>query len=112
MTDPRWLTAEQLSAWKKLIAVVELLPGTLESQLQRDSGISHGFSTDSVTDVQRVDYLIRGVSVPAGAHRVEFRYQPSSWRAGWIVSAVALLVILAAAALGWRRRQHSASGHA
>ena len=41
MTDPRWLTAEQLSAWKKLIAVVELLPGTLESQLQRDSGLSH-----------------------------------------------------------------------
>ena len=41
MTDTRWLTAEQLSAWKKLIAVVELLPGTLESQLQRDSGLSH-----------------------------------------------------------------------
>ena len=41
MTDTRWLTAEQLSAWKKLIAVVELLPGALESQLQRDSGLSH-----------------------------------------------------------------------
>ncbi len=41
MTDVRWLTAEQLSAWKKLIAVVELLPGTLETQLQRDSGLSH-----------------------------------------------------------------------
>ena len=41
MTDPTWLTADQLSAWKKLIAVVELLPGTLESQLQRDSGLSH-----------------------------------------------------------------------
>src|SRR6187431_1564696 len=41
MTDPRWLSADELSAWKKLIAVVELLPGTLESQLQRDSGLSH-----------------------------------------------------------------------
>ena len=41
MTEPRWLTPEQLCAWKKLIAVVELLPGTLESQLQRDSGLSH-----------------------------------------------------------------------
>ncbi|WP_421733019.1 MarR family winged helix-turn-helix transcriptional regulator [Cellulomonas sp.] len=41
MTDPRWLTPEQLRAWKRLIAVVELLPGTLESQLQRDSGLSH-----------------------------------------------------------------------
>ncbi len=54
--------------------------------------------------VERVDYLIRGVRVPAGAHRVEFRYQPASWRAGWIISLVALIAILAAAAIGWRRR--------
>ena len=32
--------------------------------------------------IHRVDYLIRGVPVPAGAHRVEFRYQPASWRRG------------------------------
>lgn len=41
MSDARWLDREQLRAWKKLIAVVELLPGTLETQLQRDSGLSH-----------------------------------------------------------------------
>jgi DNA-binding MarR family transcriptional regulator len=41
MTDDRWLTADQLSAWKKLIAVAELLPGALESQLRRDADLSH-----------------------------------------------------------------------
>ena len=41
MDDDRWLTAEQLHAWKQLIAVVELLPGALETQLQRDSDLSH-----------------------------------------------------------------------
>jgi len=41
MTDDRWLTADQLSAWKKLIAVVELLPGAVESQLRRDADLSH-----------------------------------------------------------------------
>jgi hypothetical protein len=41
MADVRWLSDEELRAWKKLIAVVELLPGTLETQLQRDSGLSH-----------------------------------------------------------------------
>jgi len=41
MSDDRWLTADQLSAWKKLIAVVELLPGALESQLRRDADLSH-----------------------------------------------------------------------
>ena len=54
--------------------------------------------------IERVDYLIRGVRVPAGAHRVEFRYEPASWRAGWIVSLLALLVILGATWIGWRRR--------
>src|SRR5664279_1408666 len=41
MTDDRFLTADQMSAWKKLIAVVELLPSTLESQLRRDADLSH-----------------------------------------------------------------------
>ena len=53
--------------------------------------------------IERVDYLIRGVPVPAGAHRVEFRYQPASWRAGWILSLLALIAILTAALVGWRR---------
>ena len=53
--------------------------------------------------IERVDYLIRGVPVPAGKHEVEFRYEPASWRAGWIVSLLALIAILGAAWVGWRR---------
>jgi uncharacterized membrane protein YfhO len=53
--------------------------------------------------VERVDYVIRGVPIPAGESRVEFTYEPASWRAGWIVSGLALLVILAATGIGWRR---------
>jgi hypothetical protein len=55
--------------------------------------------------VHRVDYLIRGVPVPAGRHRVEFRFEPASWRAGWIVSALAFAGVAATALLGWRRRR-------
>ena len=39
--------------------------------------------------VERVDYLYRGVRVPAGTHIVEFTYRPLSWRIGWIVSLAA-----------------------
>jgi hypothetical protein len=55
--------------------------------------------------IHRVDYLLRGVSVPGGRHTVEFRYQPASWRAGWIVSGLALLVLIALGLAAWRRRQ-------
>jgi Bacterial membrane protein YfhO len=54
--------------------------------------------------VERVDYVIRGVPVPAGTSRVEFTYEPASWRTGWIVSLLALMTILGAALVGWRRR--------
>ncbi len=39
--DTRWLDAAEMNAWVKLIAVVELLPGVLDSQLRRDAGLTH-----------------------------------------------------------------------
>lgn len=41
MDDSVWLTPEQLNAWIRLASVVELLPGTLDSQLQRDASLTH-----------------------------------------------------------------------
>ena len=35
------LNAAQLHAWLRFVAVVELVPGLLDSQLQRDSALSH-----------------------------------------------------------------------
>ena len=55
--------------------------------------------------LHRVDYLLRGVSVPAGAHRVQMTYEPASWRAGWIISVLALAGLAAAAVVGVRRRR-------
>jgi hypothetical protein len=55
--------------------------------------------------IERVDYLLRGVRVPAGAHTVEFRYEPASWRAGWLISLVALVTLAGVAALGLRGRR-------
>lgn len=39
--ETQWLDDEQLDAWVKLVAVVELLPGVLDSQLRRDAGLTH-----------------------------------------------------------------------
>lgn len=37
----RWLSEEERATWVRLLAVVELLPGVLDSQLRRDSGLTH-----------------------------------------------------------------------
>lgn len=39
--DTKWLTEDELAAWVRLAAVLELLPGTLESQLRRDADLTH-----------------------------------------------------------------------
>jgi hypothetical protein len=54
--------------------------------------------------VERVDYLLRGVSVPAGRHTVELRYEPWTWRVGWLTSLAGLIAILALLVAGLRRR--------
>lgn len=41
MTTSPWLSDAELHAWMRFVAVVELLPGMLDSQLERDAGLSH-----------------------------------------------------------------------
>jgi hypothetical protein len=37
----RWLDENQLAAWVRLAAVVELLAGVLDTQLRRDADLTH-----------------------------------------------------------------------
>ena len=37
----RWLTEDQLAAWIRLLAVTELLPGVLDSQLRSEADLTH-----------------------------------------------------------------------
>jgi DNA-binding MarR family transcriptional regulator len=39
--EANWLDEQEISAWLRLVAVVELLPGALDAQLRRDAALSH-----------------------------------------------------------------------
>ncbi len=46
----------------------------------------------------RADYVLRGMVVPAGIHKIEFKFQPKAWRVGEPISfifSVLLLLLLA-----------------
>jgi hypothetical protein len=58
-------------------------------------------------NVARVDYLLRGVGIGAGTSTVTFSYQPSSWRAGWIISLAAFVVWLGVLVSGLRARRRT-----
>ncbi len=53
--------------------------------------------------VERVNYTLRGIAVPAGEHRVEFVFRAPSFRTGAVYSGVGAL-ILAVGAIFVRRR--------
>jgi hypothetical protein len=55
-------------------------------------------------ELLRVDYLLRGVGLPAGRHTVEVFYRPQSLIVGAIVSLLALPLLLLAAFGGFRLR--------
>jgi DNA-binding MarR family transcriptional regulator len=38
--DVEWLDAEELTAWIRLMAMMELLPSAIDAQLKRDSGMN------------------------------------------------------------------------
>ena len=39
--EPQWLTPDERRAWIALMALVEVLPSTLDVQLKRDGGLNH-----------------------------------------------------------------------
>ena len=65
--------------------------------------------------ISPVDYMFRGVPVPAGTDRIVFTYDPASFRIGWMISLVAvvvprLVVVLPSGADGVRPGRHVTAG--
>jgi hypothetical protein len=62
------------------------------------------------TRIHATDYVLRGVSVPAGVHRVEMRYGAPAARIGAIISACTLLLLCGLTLYDWRTtKQRTAS---
>lgn len=60
-------------------------------------------------DYVRVNYVLRGMSVPAGKHNIEFRFEPASYARGNAIALwstiIALLVILAAIVMDIKKKK-------
>ncbi len=58
--------------------------------------------------IYQTDYLLRGVAVPAGVHRVRFEFRPQSFRAGaWVTLGSLLLVAVGSTTLSTRGSKDS-----
>jgi uncharacterized membrane protein YfhO len=57
--------------------------------------------------IYRANLFFRGVSLPAGTHTVEFRYEPHSFAIGRAVSIITLLAIVATSILVYLRKRQA-----
>ncbi|MGH3301907.1 MAG: MarR family winged helix-turn-helix transcriptional regulator [Streptosporangiaceae bacterium] len=58
-SEVRWLTAEEQRTWRAFLAGVHALLATVEGQLQRDSGVPHGYYEILVRLSEAPDRLLR-----------------------------------------------------
>jgi hypothetical protein len=60
------------------------------------------------TDYFRTNYVLRGANLPAGQHKVTFRFEPASFKTGKSVTGIAqvlvILLLVFAAVMQWRNR--------
>jgi len=61
-------------------------------------------------EILKADYLLRAVAVPAGRHKVEFRFASPAMRTGVMVSIASLLATLVLLAAGLLRGRRAAGG--
>ena len=61
------------------------------------------------TPVVKTDYVLRGLSVPAGTHKIEFRFEPSGYHTGKTVATISLIILFLLFAVAifmeWRNRR-------
>jgi len=66
--EPRWLSPAERAAWLGLIGVVELLPGALDAQLQREAGVSHFEYMVLAMLSEAPDHTLRMTALAAQTH--------------------------------------------
>lgn len=54
-------------------------------------------------EIHRTDYALRGIKVPAGQHKIEFLYDPASFKQGAAISGLGVVFLLFIAIFRYRR---------
>ena len=67
------------------------------------------FVDNKEVPIAKVNYVLRGLAVPAGQHDIEFRFEPEGYRKGkmltTIFSTILVLILAGGIIMDWRSRK-------
>ncbi|MEV6346887.1 MarR family transcriptional regulator [Actinoplanes sp. NPDC051851] len=119
MDEPRWLTEEQQTAWRRLVEVLVKVPAALDAQLQRDAGLTHMGYLVMMTLSERPDrrlpmsLLARRASASLSRlSHVVSRLEEKGWIRRTRDPADGRVQIAELTEAGWEKVVASAPGHA
>lgn len=96
---------------------VEYSSNAAASQFAVLSEVYYPFGWNAYVDGKKVDYVkadyfLRGIAIPAGSHKIEFKFEPSSYYTGrnisFIVSIIILLLVAGTVFFEWKNSRAKA----
>jgi hypothetical protein len=71
----------------------------------------NAYVNDQQVDYQNVNYVLRGLSLPAGQHKIRFVFEPASFKNGvsimYASSFLIVLITLGGLVMAWNKKQES-----
>lgn len=114
--DERYLPTSKSDLKSEAVQFIHYSPNkvVLKTDLHRDGLLILGdvyypgwkaYVDNEETKIYRANYIMRAIALPKGRHRVEFRYQPFSFKMGAAVSLATLVLVIGF--LLWGRRKYT-----
>ena len=78
------------------------------SEIYYDRGWN-AYIDNKLTPIVKVNYALRGLSIPAGTHEIFFKFEPDSYRNGNIISLIStiLIYLIIGGSLYWQWKKSS-----
>jgi DNA-binding MarR family transcriptional regulator len=117
-TKPSWLSDHELAAWVGLVAVLELLPGVLDSQLRHDVQLSHFeyYALAMLSEAPRRTLRMTALAAQTNATLPRLSHVVARLEARGLVERFpcpedARATNVRLTSVGWRKLRASAPGH-
>ena len=96
--------------------VIEYTSNSNGPQFAVFSEVYYPYGWNAYIDGKKVDYvktnyILRGLSIPAGQHAIRFAFEPASYKKGvsitFISSFLIVILVLGGILMAWREKRHN-----